>query len=154
MFFRQIPVYVVVLLASLSLTSAHADETDKYFSLAQLQAMALNQSPAFQAIQDQVDAALAGVSTAKAFPNPEIEVSSARSRPRLADGLTSSSRSSSLTQPLDLPNRRWSRIDAAEAGLTAAEANGASNRADLLALIQVRYYELLRREAELKAFQE
>jgi cobalt-zinc-cadmium efflux system outer membrane protein len=155
MFFRQLPVYVVVLLTNLTVAPAHADETEKHFSLTELQAMALRNSPAFQVIQDQIDIAKAGIRTAKAFPNPEIEVLEGPSKNRNGSAAaTGNTRSSSIVQTLDLPNRRWARIDAAEAALTAAEATGASDSASLITQLQIRYYELLRREAELKAARE
>lgn len=125
------------------------------YSLADLQALALKNSYALQAIRDQVDIARAGVSTAKAFPNPEIEYlkGPAKAREGAPSGV-GDTRSSSISQPIDLPNRRWARIGAAEAGLEAAEAVGRGSQADVITALRIRFYELLRREAELKAARE
>jgi cobalt-zinc-cadmium efflux system outer membrane protein len=59
-------------------------------------------------------------------------------------------RSLTLTQPLDLPWRRSARIGSAEAGLDATMAATRAFEADLLARLRARYYDVLRREAELK----
>ena len=141
-------------------TSAIADQVDgatanpRAFSLPELRAMAIRNSPAFQAIEDQIEFASAGIKSAKAFPNPEIEVLSGPSNARLPNVNEGSTRSSSILQPLDLPNRRWARIDAAESALVAAKALGDSDKASLINQLQLRYYEVLRREAELKAARE
>jgi cobalt-zinc-cadmium efflux system outer membrane protein len=59
-------------------------------------------------------------------------------------------RSVTLTQPLDLPWRRSARIGAAEAGLEAAGRAREPLRPTSLAYLRGRYFEVLRREAELR----
>jgi cobalt-zinc-cadmium efflux system outer membrane protein len=59
-----------------------------------------------------------------------------------------------LTQPIDLPNRRNARISAATAGFTSAQAGGRSFEADVIASLRLRYFDLLRREAEIKTARE
>lgn len=118
--------------------------------LKHLESLALTSSPAILAARDQVAVARAGVATAGAFPNPELEFLSGSSRARMAGAAPGDTRSLSLTQPLDLPHRRGPRIGAAEAGLTAAEAGSRAFEAEVVARLRQRYFELLKREAELK----
>lgn len=124
------------------------------YTLQDLRALAMAQSQAFEAIRDQVEIARAGVTTAKAFPNPSLELVSSRSSPRTATATGSNSRSQTLVQPLDLPNRRWARVDAAEAAAEAAEAQGAGSLLDLMTRLQQAFYAVLRYEQELKSNRE
>lgn len=123
-------------------------------SLDELLQMARESSRAVLASRDQVDAARAAVRSAAAFPNPELEVMAGPARARGPGANPGDTRSVALTQPIDLPGRRGARIDAAGAGLEAARAGQAAFEADLMARLRVRFYELLRREAELRAARE
>lgn len=102
------------------------------------------------AARDQVTAARYGVNSAAAFPNPELEYLSGTTRSRGPAGNVGDARSVTLTQPLDLPWRRSARIGAAEAALDAAGSSARAFEADVLARLRARYFEVLRREAELK----
>lgn len=120
------------------------------FNLPQLEAMALASSRSVLAVRDQVDAARFAVDSAAAFPNPELEYLSGTARSRGVGGTPGDARSLALTQPLDMPWKRSARIDAAEAGLAATTAGARAFEADLLARLRSRYFEVLRREAELR----
>lgn len=120
------------------------------FDLSQLEQLALSANPALAAARDQVSAARWAVSSAAAFPNPEVEYLSGRTRPRLPGGSAGATDSITLSQPLDLPMRRSARIGVAEAGLAAAMAATRAAEAEWLARLRLRYFEVLRREAEEK----
>lgn len=120
------------------------------FDLPQLEAMALASSRSVLAVRDQVDAARFAVDSAAAFPNPELEYLSGTARSRGVGGTPGDARSLAVTQPLDMPWKRAARIDAAEAGLAATTAGARAFEADLLARLRSRYFEVLRREAELR----
>jgi cobalt-zinc-cadmium efflux system outer membrane protein len=120
------------------------------YDLPSLEALAMSSNRAVLAARDQVTAARYGVDSAGAFPNPEVEYLSGTTRSRGAGGNPGDVRSLTLTQPLDLPWRRSARIGAAEAGLEAASASTRAFEADVLARLRERYFEVLRREAELK----
>lgn len=123
-------------------------------SLDELLLLARQSSRSVLASRDQVEAARAAVQSASAFPNPELEIAAGPARARAPGANPGDTRSISLTQPIDLPNRRGARIDAAGAGLDAAQAGHAAFEAELMARLRVRFYELLRREAELRAARE
>jgi cobalt-zinc-cadmium efflux system outer membrane protein len=90
------------------------------------------------------------VVSAGAFHNPELEYLSGTQRARGPGGNPGNARSVALTQPLDLPWRRSARIAAAEAGLTATGAAVRAFEADTIARLRLQYFDVLRREAELK----
>ncbi|WP_246181644.1 TolC family protein [Dechloromonas hortensis] len=120
------------------------------YDLPSLEALAMSSSRAIQAGRDQVNAARYAVDSAGAFPNPELEYLAGTARARSPGGNPGDARSASLTQPLDMPWRRSARIGVAEAGLEAATAGNRAFEADLLARLRARYFEVLRREAELR----
>lgn len=141
----------LILIFGLGSTLAFAEPA---YDLARLEAIALESSTALLAARDQLSAAHYSLETAGAFPNPEIEYLSGNARPRSPGGTSGDSRSTTLTQPLDMPWRRSARIDAAQAGLNASTAGYEIFQAELLARLRNRYFEVLRREAEHKNAQE
>ncbi|UCV11986.1 TolC family protein [Dechloromonas denitrificans] len=120
------------------------------FDLPTLESLAMSSSRSVQAAREQVNAARYAVDGAAAFPNPELEYLSGTARARGPAGNPGDARSVALTQPIDLPWRRSARIGAAEAGLDAAVAGSQMFEADLLARLRLRYFDVLRREAEMK----
>lgn len=119
------------------------------YDLKSLEALARESSRSLFAARDQVTAARHAVDSAAAFPNPELEYLGGTARSRVPGGSTGDARSVALTQPLDMPWRRAARIDAAQAGLVASTALNRAFEADVLARLRLRYFELLRRQAEL-----
>ena len=139
---------LLALTCGLGATLAFAEPA---YDLPQLEALARDSSRALLAARDQVTAARYAVDSASAFPNPELEYLSGTTRARSSlAGTPGDARSVTLTQPLDMPWRRAARIGAAEAGLEATSATTRGFEADLLARLRGRYFEVLRREAELR----
>ncbi len=124
------------------------------YNLSELEAMTMASSRSVLAAREQVTAARYAVDSAGAFPNPELEFLSGTSRPRGLGGNTGNAHSVSVTQPLDMPWQRSSRIGAAEAGLAATTATVRIFEAESLVRLRLRYFEVLRREAELKTARE
>lgn len=119
------------------------------YDLKALESLAMTSSRSVLAAREQVTAARYAVDSASAFPNPELEYLGGTARSRTPGGNTGDARSVALTQPLDMPWRRTARIDAAQAGLEASAASNRAFEADVLARLRLRYFELLRRQAEL-----
>lgn len=139
-------------LPALSLTAFANTATYGY---ADLEALMMKNSPALRAAGSEVEAARSAVDTARAFPNPQIE--SLKGNRTSRTGLVSPDRqvkSLSLTQDLDMPWHRFPRVDAAQAGFSAAEANQRAFVNDMRAKLRVRYFDLLRRQAESRAGRE
>lgn len=120
------------------------------YDLAKLEAAALESSRSVLAAREQINVARHAVVSAGAFPNPELEYLSGTQRSRGPGGNPGNARSVALTQPLDLPWRRSARIAAAEAGLAATGAAVRAFEADTIARLRLHYFDVLRREAELK----
>ncbi|MDE2586112.1 MAG: TolC family protein, partial [Betaproteobacteria bacterium] len=124
------------------------------YDLEQLLDLARRGNWGLQASRDAVDAARAGITSAGAFPNPEIEVLHGDARARTPGATPGNVRSLNLTQRLDMPWVRSARIDAASANLDATSAAGRGYEHEVLAAVKLGYYEVLRRQAELQAAQE
>lgn len=137
---------ILILTCGLSATLAFAQPE---YDLSQLETLAMESSRSIMAARDQVTAARYAVDSASAFPNPELEYLGGTARARSPGGNTGDARSVSLTQPLDMPWKRAARIDTALAGLEVTTAGNRAFEADLLARLRSRYFELLRRQAEL-----
>lgn len=121
------------------------------YTLPQLTALALENNRGLQAAADQVDAARAGISTARAFPNPELETVRGTLRARVPGASEGDSKGVWITQRIDYPWVRGARIGAADAAFDAARSEQQLSRSELLARLRYRFYELLRQEAELRA---
>lgn len=124
------------------------------YSLKQLTAFALEHNRGLAAAANQVEAARAGIASASAFPNPELEAVRGKLQGRLAGVNEGDSRGVWITQRIDYPWLRSARIDAAAAGFDAARSEQLLSRNELLARLRYRFYELLRQEAELAAARE
>ncbi len=119
------------------------------YGYADLEALMMKNSPSLRAATSEVDAARFAVTTARAFPNPQIESLKGTRASRLgAVDPNRQVKSISVTQDLDMPWHRFPRVDAAEAGFTAADANQRAFLNDMRAKLRVRYYDLLRRQSE------
>jgi cobalt-zinc-cadmium efflux system outer membrane protein len=123
------------------------------YTLPQLIEMAQEQHPRIRAAREQVNAAGAAVETARALPNPEVEVMGGSQRARLVGAPAGGVGSIALSQRLDLPSQRSARIGAAAAGLNAEEAQLRLSRLELIRSVKLHYHQLLRREAEAEAAQ-
>lgn len=120
------------------------------YDLGKLESLALESSRSVLAARDQLAVARAAVDTASAFPNPELEYLAGTARPRSGTGPSGDAWSASLTQPIDLPWRRSARIGAAEAAFEGSAAGLRAFEANLLAQLRLRYFDVLRRQAELR----
>jgi cobalt-zinc-cadmium efflux system outer membrane protein len=92
------------------------------------------------------------VATARTFPNPEVEVMNGTRTPRPnspgTGNYAGTLKTISVTQELDMPWHRFPRVDGAMAGYNAAQATEQSFRSDMRAQLRMRYYDLIRRQAE------
>ena len=124
------------------------------YSLQALRDVARAGHPALAAARSQVEASRAQVASAAAYPNPEVEFLAGRTQARVPGATDGSARSLSLLQRIDNPWQRDARIDAATFGLDARQAERRAFENDLLARLDQRYFEVLRRRAEVRAARE
>ncbi|WP_459204481.1 TolC family protein (plasmid) [Ralstonia pseudosolanacearum] len=124
------------------------------YSLPQLLELARAGHPALAASRAQVQAAQAGMTTARAWPNPEVEAMTGRQRARMPGAVEGRTNSVSITQKLDLPWQRTARMQAADAAFEGSQAQARSSARDLEAQLKLRFYDVLRREAEQRSARE
>ena len=124
------------------------------YSLQALREMARATHPSVAAAEAYVEAGRAQLTTAGAYPNPEVEFLAGRSSARMPGVVAGSVQSLALTQRLDNPWQRDARLGAARFGLEAREAERRGLQNDLLARLDQRFFDMLRRQAELRASQE
>lgn len=124
------------------------------YALPDLVRLTLEGSASLAAERARVQAAEAAVVTSRALPNPELEVSQGRLGARVPGVNTGPMTGVTITQPLELPSLRSSRAAAATASLDSSRSAAGAYTLDLLALMKLRYYEVLHRDAEWRSAKE
>jgi cobalt-zinc-cadmium efflux system outer membrane protein len=154
--FKQHRKKLVALFAgSALLFSSLASASSSAASLSDLESMMFANSNAIKGAADAVQVAKSAVDTARAIPNPEVEVLSGTRSNRITGlPVDRQLKTLSVTQDLDMPWHRFPRVDAAQAGLLAANANEHAFRTDMRAKLRLRFHDLIRRQAEGRASKE
>ena len=145
--------WLIVFVSAFMVVDASAQPKTS-FTINDLIAISLESSPQVLAARDQSKAIKGQLSTARAIPNPEFEISTGQQRSVTGPLTVGNVSSWSVTQPLDMPYTRFPRVNAAEANLRAAEAMRIAFEVETISKVQQRFYELMRREAEQKAAEE
>lgn len=137
----------------LSLASRHAGAApldapepiagDGPWTLEEVVRLVRERNPAFASLEASRAAAQAAIAGASAFPNPEAEGEAVLSQGRDAPRDREAEFALRVEQPLEWPWKRWARIEAADAGARAAEADGALLAAALRAETAKAYYAVL-----------
>jgi len=120
------------------------------YTLRQLVELARAANPGLAAERTRIDAAEAALTGARAFPNPQIEALTGRQGARIPGAAEGRSSSYAISQPLEYPSQRSARADAASAALDGSRAGVGAITLDFVSAVQLRYYDVLRREAELR----
>ncbi len=116
--------------------------------LAPYLALVEQHNPELIAAGRQRGVAAAEDAIARAYPNPEIDVSAGEWRSR-GTGQSGSTQQWALSQRIDLPTVRSARIAVARAGITATDAQIQAVRQDVGFLAMQAYYDAARRATEL-----
>lgn len=127
---------------------------DVTFELPQLLELAQSTNKGVEAAQANVDAATAAITTARAYPNPQVEVMYGRLSGKQPGVQSGNAPSYAFVQKLDYPNQRNLREQMAGRGMEASQAVRQTFRADLAARVKSSYFQVLRRETELGAARE
>ncbi|TWG81776.1 cobalt-zinc-cadmium efflux system outer membrane protein [Cupriavidus gilardii J11] len=143
----------LTLLAWLSLGASSALAVDNY-TLEQLLSLSQTSNKGVAAARAGIDAASAAVTSAGAYPNPQVEMMYGRLRARQPGVNEGSAPTFAITQRLDYPQQRSLRQSIAERSLDATEAGVQAFHADLAARVKTHYFGVLRRESELAAARE
>ncbi len=124
------------------------------YSVEQLIALGMNNNQTVQAAESGVVAAQAGIISARAFPNPELEASTGKIRARQPGAPEGNAVTMGLIQRLDLPNVRNAREGVAQSNVAYATSEKAVVTSEVRARIKLAYFNVLRRQEESKAAQE
>jgi cobalt-zinc-cadmium efflux system outer membrane protein len=96
----------------------------------------------------QLRAAEAGRLTARAYPNPTLEVGGGPSLRRQPGVINGENWAVSIAQPLDYPAQRAARERSANASIESAAAGSEVFRVNLLAAVRGAFFDVLRRQGE------
>ncbi len=110
--------------------------------------LALVSNPGVAVAAAQREAAEAGRITARAYPNPSVDVGGGPSRGRQPGVSNGQYWAFGVSQQLEYPGLRDARSRSADAGVASATAGVDAFRINLTAAVQTAFYEVLRREAE------
>lgn len=124
------------------------------YALDDLLTLARRDNFALQSARALALAGRAGVITARAYPNPELEVMGASLRARTPGTLGGSGSTLGFSQRIESPGLRSARVETATASAQAGEINVWVVENNLVAEIKTRFFETLRREEELDAARE
>lgn len=117
-------------------------------TLSQALALAEQNSPALKVASTQADGAHAALDTARAYPNPDIELGSGNSHLLPPTALRGHNSAFSVAQPLEFPSVRNARQRAAQAGVASGSAQLADARINLHAQVKLAFLDILRRQDE------
>ena len=128
-----------------------ADRDTAALSVAELTALVQQHNPNLRIALQGRDAASAAVTTATAWPNPEIEAGQGQARARLPTGTPGTLSHWGISQRLENPALRSARIEGAQHGLDGSRRQVSATRNELAAQVRLRAYELLLRQEEAAA---
>lgn len=123
---------------------------DPVFSLQKVIDIALVENPSVRVVKAQQDAAVATVTTAKSFANPEFEMTAGPSRYRTGPGDTKSNWIVGLSQPLEFSDVRTARREIAESNVAFYGVSAEINQIELRARVKKAFYDVLQRQAALR----
>lgn len=141
--------YLIISSLLLPLMSVAADTPS--YTVEQLIALGIANNQTLQAAESGIVAAQSAVTSARAYPNPELETTVGRIRARQPGVAEGSGMTVGLIQRLDLPNVRSARDRVALSGVDVATSEKIVVASDLRARIKLAYFNVLRRQEELKA---
>lgn len=118
------------------------------FDLNTLLNKAVAENPMMAVSKAQIEAAAAGITVARSFSNPDLELMAgpARYRSIATPGATERNYGITISQPLEFPGTRSSRRELAEQQLTYAEKGIQTTSFDLRNLIKQAYLSVLLRQ--------
>ncbi len=120
------------------------------YTLQELIDAALQNNPSISIARAQEDAAVAAVTTAKQYLNPEVGADAGPSRYRSGSNELKNSWGVTVSQPLEFGDVRTARREVAESGVKVAGVGTEISRINLRVRVKDAYYAVLQRQAVLK----
>ena len=124
------------------------------YSLQQVIDLAFNEHPSVRVAKAQEAAAIANVTTAKSFLNPEIEVGTGPSRYRSGSNDTRNNWGVALAQPLEFPDVRKARREIAESNVNYVSLNTEINQVELRSKVKQGFYQVVQRQDALRLMED
>ena len=106
--------------------------------------------PSLREADAQMALATAGITTARAYPNPIFDITAARQNARVLGAIPGAYQYYVFAQPIDLPSVRQPRIEAAEIGRESTELARAEVRLLVRTSVRHAFYESLRWEGAIE----
>lgn len=120
------------------------------FTLNELTVAALKNNPTMSISRARQDAALAGLTTARAYTNPEIEFGAGPTRYRDGSSEVKSNWGLALSQPLEFGSLREARQSLAETGIQSAEVGSELTQTALKNRVRSAFYQVIQRQSFLE----
>ncbi len=139
---------VLVVLTNALLAAAETLTLDEALNLAD------RAHPSLQAGAAQIDVAQAGITTARAYPNPETGVMAGRQTAGLPGNYAGKSFFYYFSQPLELGKLRPSRIEFAQRGRDSSLIALTEIRLGVLSRVRHSFYQVLRRKSQIQLAEE
>lgn len=117
-------------------------------------ALANENHPSLQAGSAQQQAAVAGITTARAYANPEFSALGGGQYYRVPENVAGPVGSFAFSQPLELGKLRPTRIQLAERGRDASDQAYEVTRLGVLSMVRRNFFGVLRKRAELEILNE
>lgn len=124
------------------------------YNLQQVMELAFNGHPTLRIAKAQEDAAVANVTTAKSFLNPEIEVGAGPSRYRSGSHDTRNNWGVALSQPLEFSDVRTARREVAELNVKYVSLNTEINQVELRSKVKQAFYQVIQRQDALRLIED
>ena len=123
-------------------------------TLEQALEMADERNPRLRAGAAQIDASRAGITTARAYPNPSVSAQAGHQRYRVPGNVSGLVQSYTISQPLELGQLRPTRIELAQRETEVSERSLASTRLSVLAAVRRAFFQALRSQGEINILSE
>ena len=150
---RRLAIFFYVFLLLTAPASAQ-DPAAEPLTLERALALAEEHSPRLRFASALTEGAQAAILTARAYPNPDFQTLAGPQYQRLPGAQPGLLQHYSVSQPLDLPSVRRSRINAAELGRESSAFALAEGRLGVRAAVKQAFYLVLRRRGEIELARE
>lgn len=131
--------FLFVVVAFFGLQSHAGADEQKAYTLDELISIAVAKNPSVAVFKARLEAAKAGIVSARAYPNPDIEFQGGNAK-SLETLKTRNEYSMGISQPLELPQKRFYRRQAAEAGAESLEKDSDNFRIEVIAEVKKSFY--------------
>ncbi len=140
----------VALIGLLTCFATLSNAATPTFTLSELTEAALKNNPTMLISRARQEAAVAGLTAARAYTNPELEFGAGPTKYRDGSGETKSNWGVALSQPLEFGSVREARQSLAQTGIQSAEVGSELTQTALKNRVRAAFYEVIQRQSFLE----